>query len=185
MCNITNFIQLLLFCWFHINNFPYIHVYISIIMDMYIVIRRWQWHPTPVLLPGKFHGWRSLVGCSWWGSKESDLTEQLHFHISLLCIGEGNGNPPQCSNLENPRDGIAQSWTLLKWLSSSSILLLGFPSSSDNKESACSARDLGLIHESGSLMLEVWCFDHLHLILSSPIFPPQISFSEGFFVFES
>ena len=84
---------------------------------------------TPVLLPGKSHGRRSLVGCSPWGHYESDTTEQLHFHFSLSCIGEGNGNPLQCSCLENPRDGgawwaavygVAQSWTRLKRLSSSS-----------------------------------------------------------------
>ena len=94
-------------------------------------MRRRQWHPTPVLLPGKSHGWRSLVGCSPWGSKELDTTERLHFHFSFLlsCIGEGNGNPLQCSCLENPRDrgawwasvyGVAQSRTRLKRLSSSS-----------------------------------------------------------------
>ena len=37
--------------------------------------RRRQWHPTPVLLPGKSHGRRSLVGCSPWGRKELDTTE--------------------------------------------------------------------------------------------------------------
>ena len=83
-----------------------------------------------VLLPGKSHGWRSLVGCSPWGRKESDMTERLPFHSSLSCIGEGNGNPLQCSCLENPRDrgawwasvyGVAQSRTRLKQLSSSSI----------------------------------------------------------------
>ena len=42
-----------------------------------------------------------------WGRKESDMTEQLHFHFSFSCIGEGNGNPFQCSCLENPRDGGA------------------------------------------------------------------------------
>ena len=68
------------------------------------IFRRRQWHPTPVLLPGKSHGQRSLVGCSPWGCKESDMTERLHFHFSLSCIGEGNGNPLQCSCLENPRD---------------------------------------------------------------------------------
>ena len=91
--------------------------------------RRRQWHPTPVLLPRKSHGRRSLVGCSPWGRKESDATERLHFHFSLSCIGEGNGNPLQCSCLENPRDGgawwaaiygVAQSQTRLKRLSSSS-----------------------------------------------------------------
>ena len=91
--------------------------------------RRRQWHPTPVLLPGKSHGWRSLVGCSPWGRKESDMTERLHFHFSLSCIGERNGNPLQCSCLENPRDGwaavygVAQSQTWLKRLSSSSSRL--------------------------------------------------------------
>ena len=54
---------------------------------------RRQWHPTPELLPGKSHGWRSLVGCSPWGHEESDTTERLHFHFSLSCIREGNGNP--------------------------------------------------------------------------------------------
>ena len=88
-----------------------------------------QWHPTPVLLPGKSHGRRSLVGCSPWGREQSDTTEWLHFHFSLSCIGEGTGNPLQCSCLENPRDGgawwaaihgVAQSQTRLKRLSSSS-----------------------------------------------------------------
>ena len=63
-----------------------------------------QWHPTPVLLPGKSHEWRSLVGYSPWGRWELDTTERLHFHFSFSCIGEGNGNPLQCSCLENPRD---------------------------------------------------------------------------------
>ena len=69
--------------------------------------RRRQWHPTLVLLPGKSRGQRSLVGYSPWGREESDTTERLHFHFSLSCIGEGNGNPLQCSCLENPREGVA------------------------------------------------------------------------------
>ena len=72
-----------------------------------LIIRRRQWHPTPVLLPEKSHGQRTLVGHSPWGRYESDTTERLHFHFSLSCIGEGNGNPLQCSCLENPRDGGA------------------------------------------------------------------------------
>ena len=66
--------------------------------------RRRKWQPTPVILPGKFHGLRSLVGYSPWGRKESDTTERLHFHFSLSCIGEGNGTPLQYSCLENPMD---------------------------------------------------------------------------------
>ena len=90
-----------------------------------------QWHATPVLLPGKSHGQRSLGGCSPWGRQELDTTEPLHFHFSLSCTGEGNGNPLQCSCLENPGDGgawwaavygVAQSRTRLKRLSSSSSM---------------------------------------------------------------
>ena len=96
------------------------------------LFRRRQWHPTPVLLPGKSHGRRSLEGCSPWGRWGSDTTERLHFHFSIPCIGEGNGNPLQCSCLENPRDGgawwaaiygVAQSRTQLKRPSSSSSSL--------------------------------------------------------------
>ena len=50
--------------------------------NIYISLRR-QWHPTPVLLAGKSHGQRSLVGCSPWGGEESDTTERLPFHFSL------------------------------------------------------------------------------------------------------
>ena len=91
--------------------------------------QRRQWQATPVLLPRKSHGWRSLVGCSPWGRYESDATERLHFQFSLSRNGEGNGDPLQCSCLENPRDGrarwaaiygVTQSWTWLKRLSSSS-----------------------------------------------------------------
>ena len=49
-----------------------------------LIKRRRQWHPTPVLLPGKSHGWRSLVGYSPWGREESDTTERLHFHFHAL-----------------------------------------------------------------------------------------------------
>ena len=97
---------------------------IFFITDGFLLWWRRQWHPTPGLLPGKAHGRRSLVGCCPWGREESDMTEWLHFHFSLLCIGEGNGNPLQCSCLENPRDGVAQSWSRLKWLSSSSLRCL-------------------------------------------------------------
>ena len=98
-------------------------------MLRFMGLRGRQWHPTLVLLPGKPHGWRSLVGYSPCGREESDMTERLPFHFSLSCIGEGNGNPLQCSCLENHRHkeawwaavyGVAQSWTLLKRLSSSS-----------------------------------------------------------------
>ena len=103
-------------------------VRLSILVVVYTKERRRQWHPTLVLLPGKSHGQRSLVGCSPWGRYESDMTERLHFHFSLSCIGEGNGNPLHCSCLENPRDGgawwaavygAAQSQTRLKRLNSS------------------------------------------------------------------
>ena len=79
--------------------------------------------------PGVGDGQGGLACCGSWGRKESDTTEQFHFIFSLSCIGEGNGNPLQCSCLENPRDGgawwaavygVVQSRTRLKQLSSSS-----------------------------------------------------------------
>ena len=88
-------------------------------------IRKRRWYPTPVPLPGESHGWRSLVGCSPWGHEKLDT----YWTTSLSRFGEGNGNPFQCSCLENPRDGgawwaavtgVAQSRTWLKQLSSSS-----------------------------------------------------------------
>ena len=78
--------------------------------EIQVILEQWgrrRWQPTPLLLPGKSHGRRSLVGCGPWGHEESDTTEGLHFHFSLSFIGEGNGNPLQCSCLENLRDGGA------------------------------------------------------------------------------
>ena len=79
---------------------------ISLFLCKDLLWRR-QWQPTPVLLPGKSHGRKSLLGYNPWGCEESGTTEQLHFHFSLSYIGEGNGNPLQCSCVENPRDGGA------------------------------------------------------------------------------
>ena len=79
--------------------------------------------PHSSTLAWKIPWMEDLMGCSSWGRKESDTTQQLHFHFSLSCIGEGNGSPLQCSCLGNPRDGgawwaaiyqVAQSWTQLK-----------------------------------------------------------------------
>ena len=109
------------------------HLQTNNIVILQAADRRRQWHCTPVLLPGKSHGWRSLVGFSPWGREESDTTERLPFHFSLSCIGEGHGNPHQYSCVENPRDrgawwaavyGVTQSRTRLKRLSSSSSRLL-------------------------------------------------------------
>ena len=85
-------------------------------------VQRRQWQPTPVLLPGKSHGWKSLQSMR-------SLRVGHNWATSLSCIGEGNGNPLQCSCLENPRGGgawwdavyqVTQIWTWLKRLSSSS-----------------------------------------------------------------
>ena len=114
------------------GGFSLFFFFLKNILFIYLIVpslRRRPWHPTPVLLPRKSHGWRSLVGCSPWGLEESDTTERLHFQFSPSCIGEGNGSPLQCSFPENPRDGgacwaavygVTQSRTRLKRLSSSS-----------------------------------------------------------------
>ena len=74
--------------------------------------------PHSSILAWKISWTEEPLGCSPWGREELDMTERLHFHFSLSCIGEGNGNPLQCSCLENPRDrgawkaaasGVAQS----------------------------------------------------------------------------
>ena len=86
---------------------------------------RRQWHPTPVLLPGKSHGRRSLVLQSLGSLRVGHDWVALPSLFTFI-IGEGNGNALQCSCLENPRDrgawwaavyGVAQSQTQLKWLS--------------------------------------------------------------------
>ena len=104
------------------------HLLSTFTLQQYLIWRR-QWQPTPLLLPGKSHGQRSLVGHSPWGLEESDMTKRLYFHFSLSCIGEGNGNPLQYSCLADPRNRgtwlaavceFAQNWTRLKQLSLSS-----------------------------------------------------------------
>ena len=75
-------------------------------LNVDLLTRRRQWHPTPVLLLEN-----PMDGGAWWaadhGVTKSEITEWLHFHFLLLCIGEENGNPRQCSCLENPRGGGA------------------------------------------------------------------------------
>ena len=82
-------------------------------------------------LAWKIHGWRSLVGYSPWGRNELDTTEQVQFHFSLSCIGEGNGNPLQYSCLENPRDGGAW-WAAVYWIAQSRTRLTRLSSSSSS-----------------------------------------------------
>ena len=96
-----------------------------------------KWHPTPVLLPGKSHGWRSLVGCSPWGRKESDTTEQLHFHF----LSWGTRFHMQTKNLK----------TFLKVRRGHEAHKR---SGSYGKASACNAGDPGSIPGSGRSLAE-------------------------------
>ena len=73
--------------------------------------RRGKWQPTPVFLPGESCGQRSLVGCHLWVTQSWTWLKLLSMHA---CIGEGNGNPLQCSCLENPRDRGAW-WAAVVW----------------------------------------------------------------------
>ena len=135
-----------------------------------------RWHPTPVFLPGKSHGWRSLVGCSPWGQEELGTTERLHFPFSLSCIGEGNGNPLQCSCLGNPRAGgawwaavsvVTQSRTRLKQLSSSSMWVQRCHTHSPWAViSSVASQALSSVPELGALK-SVWPFSHISFIIHS------------------
>ena len=106
----------------YIYIYIYAHTYVEKAMALHSTTLAWRipWTEEP-------------VGCSPWGRLESDTTDQVHFHFSLSCIGGGNGNPLQCSCLENPRDsgawwaavyGVAQSQTRLKRLSSSMYICM-------------------------------------------------------------
>ena len=117
--------------WFSPDVYPGVGL-LDHMVALFLVFKDPLYCSPPVLLPEKSHGQRRPLGCSPWGCWESDPTEQLRFHFSLACIGEGNGNPLQCSCLENPRDrgawwaavsGVTQSRTRLNWLSSSSSIL--------------------------------------------------------------
>ena len=107
---------------------------IGLIRCGWLMFWRRQWQPTPVFLPGESQGRRSLVGCRLWSRTESDTTEWLHFHFSLSRIGAGNGNPLQCSCLENPRDAgawsrrVGHDWSDLAAAAAGTILnTLGIP----------------------------------------------------------
>ena len=135
------------------------------LQDSIVQYWRRQWHPTPVLMRGKSHGWRSLVGYSPWGLEESDMTERLHFHFSLSCTGEGNGSSLQYSCRENPRDGSLVGCRL--WghteLDTTDVtqqqqqqhsivqysIYMSLPCNSAGKESACNKGDTSSIPGSG------------------------------------
>ena len=114
--------------WEEFPQVPFFSLFKSLI-SMLVDFHVGEGKPLQYSFLGESHGQRSLVGYSPWGRYKLDTTERLHFYFSLSCIGEGNGNPLQCSCLENPRDSgawwaavcvVAQSRTQLKRLSSSS-----------------------------------------------------------------
>ena len=117
-----------------------------------------SWHPTPVLLPGKSHGWRSLVGCSPWGREESDTTERLPFHFhalekemathsSVLAWRiPGMAEPGGLPSLRSHR--VGQDWCDLA--AAAAVTSWRRRCSSNSKESACEAGDQDSIPELGS-----------------------------------
>ena len=138
--SINGSIEITCLCWMnHLLSLPSpwkkmiqlltFHVDKRLVLQRLGIIMEKAMAPHSSTLAWKIHGRKSLVGCSPWGHEESDTTERLHFHFSLSCIGEGNGNPLQYSCLENLRDGgawwadfygLARSRTRLRRLSSSS-----------------------------------------------------------------
>ena len=113
-----------------------------------------------------------MDGGAWWavvhGVTELDTTERLHFLFSLSCIGEGNGNPLQCSCLENPRDGRAW-WPAVYGVAQSQIRLMRLSSSS-----------ISLIYILLSFMLPLWLnWERLCLQCERPGFNPGLGRSPG------
>ena len=141
-----------------------------------------QWHPIPVLLPGKSHGRRSLVGCSPWGHQGLETTEQFHFHFSLSCIGEGNGKPLQFSCLENPRDRGAW-WAAVYGVTQSRTRLKGLSSSSSSSRQACGSFTFRDVHKKLHEHSNNVCAKSLQscLTLCDPVdYSPPGSLSMGF-----
>ena len=119
------------FLWRNVCLVLYYHLFkhFMYIISVFATPRRRQMAPHSSTLAWKIPWMEEPGRLQSMGCEESDMTEWLHFHFSPSCIGEGNGNPLQCSYLENPRDrgawwaaiyGVAQSRTWLKRLSSSS-----------------------------------------------------------------
>ena len=119
---------------------------------------RRKWQPTPSILAWRIPGTEEPSGLPSMGSHRVGHDWATSLSLSLSCIGEGNGNPLQCSCLENPRDGgawwaavsgVAQSRTRLKWLSSSfsssNIKPWGLPGWHSSQKSACNAGDIGSV----------------------------------------
>ena len=123
--------------------------------------------PHSSTLAWKIHGWRSLVGCSPCGREELGTTEWLHFHFSVSCIGEGNGNPLQCSCLESPRDSRAW-WAALYRLAQSRTWLKQFSSSSSSSSSSYQSKtQLGWNYFPESLTIKPCSFWTLLILLST------------------
>ena len=95
-------------------------------------------------------------GLQFMGLLESDTTERLHFHFSLSCIGEGNGNPLQCSCLENPRDGKPG------WLPSMGLHRVGHDWSDAAAAAATKFRSRAG-HMDVLIRVETWCFCLIYL----------------------
>ena len=109
------------------------------------------------------------------GSLRVDTTERLHFHFSFSCIGEGNGNPLQCSCLENPRGGgawwpavygVAQSQTWLKRLSSSSSSFsMRIPCIRQTGQSNVPPKKFLLEFSFGVLLISTWILSSWEVLI--------------------
>ena len=124
------------------------------------------------------------MGCSPWGREESDTTECLHFYFSLSCIGEGNGNPLQCSCLENPRVGGAW-WAAVCGVGQSQTRLKRLSTSSRSSILVDMKRYLNVVCISLTITLSIIhvFIDHLYILLEKCLFKFFIVFLIGSFVF--
>ena len=120
-----------------------------------------QWHPTPVLLPGKSHGRRSLLGCSPWGRQESDLNEWLHFHFSISCIGEGMAT----------HSGVL-AWRIPGTAEPGGLLSMGSPGIRHDWSDLAAAAAVALQHSVGFRHTSTWISHRYTYVPSLLKLPP-------------
>ena len=145
-------------------NLPDFRLYYKATVIKTVWYRHKKWQPTPVLLPGKSHGWRSLEGCSPWGRKESDTTERLHFTSDLWNKIE-NPEINSCTygylifdkggkNIQWGKDSLFNKWCWENWIAACKRMKLEHFQTPCTKINSKRVKDLHVRPETVKLLEE-------------------------------